>query len=112
MLLGSLGLLPFTINGSLISQVSNLSIKGWFAIIFLGVFSTVIGYVIWYVALEKKTSSEISVYLYLIPVLSTIISYFLLNEEITTMFILGGFLVITGLIIVNLKTKIVEKQKT
>ena len=112
MLLGSLGLLPFTINGSLISQVSNLSIKGWFAIIFLGVFSTVIGYVIWYVALEKKTASEISVYLYLIPVLSTIISYFLLNEEITTMFILGGFLVITGLIIVNLKTKIVEKQKT
>lgn len=111
-LLGSIGLLPLTINDSLVSQVSNLSIKGWSAIIFLGVFSTVIGYIIWYVALEKKTASEISIYLYLTPILSTIISYFLLNEEITVMFILGGFLVIAGLVIVNLKTKTVEKQKT
>jgi drug/metabolite transporter (DMT)-like permease len=112
MLLGSIGLLPLTINSSLVSQVSNLSIKGWFAIIFLGIFSTIIGYAIWYIALEKKTASEISIYLYLIPVLSTIISFFLLKEEITYMFILGGFLVIFGLVIVNRKTKIIEKQKT
>ena len=112
MLLGSIGLLPLTINSSLINQVSNLSLKGWFALIFLGIFSTIIGYVIWYIALEKKTASEISIYLYLIPVLSTIISYFLLNEEITYMFILGGFLVISGLIIVNRKTKITNKQKS
>jgi len=112
MLLGSIGLLPLTINSSLISQVSNLSLKGWFALIFLGIFSTVIGYVIWYIALEKKTASEISIYLYLIPVLSTIISFFLLNEEITYMFILGGFLVIFGLVIVNRKTKITNKQKS
>jgi drug/metabolite transporter (DMT)-like permease len=105
MLLGSIGLLPLAVNNSLLKQVSNLSIKGWFALIFLGVFSTVIGYVIWYVALERKTAGEISIYLYLIPVLSTIISYFLVNEEITYMFVLGGFLVISGLAIVNIKNK-------
>jgi len=110
-LLGSIALLPLAINNSLIEQVSKLSIKGWFAITFLGIFSTVIGYVIWYVALEKKTASEISVYLYLTPVLSTIISFFLFNDKITFMFILGGFLVISGLIIVNIKSKI-DKQKT
>jgi len=112
MVLGSIGLLPLAINNSLISQVSNLSAKGWFAIIFLGIFSSVIGYIIWYIALEKKTACEISIYLYLIPILSTIISYFLLNEEITFLFILGGALVIFGLFIVNMKTKTVEKQKT
>jgi len=111
-LLGSIGLLPFTINSSLIGEISNLSLKGWFAIIFLGIFSTVIGYIIWYVALEKKTAHEVSVYLYLIPVLSTIISYFLLDEEITAMFIFGGFLVILGLIIVNMKNNLNQKQKT
>jgi len=110
MLLGSIGLLPLAINSSLITQVANLSLKAWFAIIFLGIFSTVVGYIIWYTALEKKTASEISIYLYLIPVLSTIISYFLLNEEITLMFILGSILVISGLVIVNIK--IVKKQKT
>ena len=101
-LFGSIGLIPF-INSSLFEQVSKLSITGWFAIIFLGVFSTVVGYVIWYVALKIKTASELSVYLYAIPVLSIIFSFFIFKEEITLMFILGGLLVITGLVIVNRK---------
>jgi drug/metabolite transporter (DMT)-like permease len=75
----------------------------WIAVIFLGVFSTVIGYVIWYVVLRIKNASEISVYLYAIPVLSTIISFFWFNHEITIMFIFGGFLVLFGLYLVNTK---------
>lgn len=105
MLLGSLGLTPF-IRGSLLDQISKMSMTGWFAVIFLGVFSTVVGYGLWYIVLKTKSASEISIYLYAIPVLSTIISYFMFKEKITLMFILGGFLVIAGLIIVNIKAKI------
>lgn len=105
MLLGSLGLTPF-IRGSLLDQISKMSMTGWFAVIFLGVFSTVVGYGLWYIVLKIKSASEISIYLYAIPVLSTIISYFMFKEKITFMFILGGFLVIVGLIIVNIRTKI------
>jgi drug/metabolite transporter (DMT)-like permease len=110
-LLGSLGIVPL-INYSLFDQVSKMSLNGWFAVLFLGIFSTVIGYVIWYVVLKIKTASEISVYLYAIPVLSTIFSYFTFKDEITSMFILGGVLAIIGLIIVNMKTKKIDKQKT
>jgi len=99
-LFGSIGLIPF-INMSLFEQVSKMSINGWFAILFLGLCSTVIGYVIWYVALKIKTASELGVYLYAIPVLSTIFSFFIFKEGITLMFIIGGLLVITGLVIVN-----------
>ena len=102
MLLGSIGLIPF-LNYSIIEQVSKMSINGWFAVIFLGVFSTIVGYVIWYIALEKRTASEISIFLYAIPVFSTIFSYILFRDEITIMFIFGGILVITGLAIVNMK---------
>jgi drug/metabolite transporter (DMT)-like permease len=102
MLLGSLGLIPF-LNYSIIEQVSNMSLYTWFAVIFLGIFSTIVGYVIWYVALEKSTASEISIFLYAIPVFSTIFSYILFKEEITLMFVFGGILVITGLAIVNMK---------
>jgi len=105
MLLGSLGLTPF-IRGSLLDQILKMSMTGWFAVIFLGVFSTVVGYGLWYIVLKIKSASEISIYLYAIPVLSTIISYFMFKEKITLMFILGGFLVIAGLIIVNIKAKI------
>ena len=109
MLFGSIGLIPF-INNSLFDQVSSMSFNGWFAVIFLGIFSTVFGYVIWYVALKMKDASEISVYLYAIPVLSTIFSYFMFKEEITLMFILGGIFVITGLVVVNKKIEQLNKK--
>ena len=99
-LFGSLGLIPF-ISPSLISQSASLSFDGWFIILFLGIFPTVISYVFWYVALEIKNASELSSYLYAIPVFATIISYFLFQDTITIYFILGGFLVILGLYIIN-----------
>ena len=102
LLLGSIGLVPL-ISTSLFKEVSAMTINAWVAVIFLGVFSTVIGYAIWYIALEIKTASELGIYLYLIPVFSTTMSFFLLKDEITYWFILGGILVIIGLIIVNLK---------
>jgi drug/metabolite transporter (DMT)-like permease len=99
-LFGCLGLIPF-FSVSLLQQITVLTGKGWSAVLFLAIFPTVIGYILWYVALQRKSASEISVFLYFIPVLSTIISYFLFHESITLLFILGGLLVIGGLIIVN-----------
>jgi drug/metabolite transporter (DMT)-like permease len=110
MLFGSLGLIPF-INKSLFDEVATMSTTSWIVIIFLGVCSTVIGYAIWYVALKMKTASELSIYLYIIPVFSTVFSYFLFDDKITVLYVLGGILVIVGLIIVNTKNKI-ETQAT
>jgi len=106
-LFGSIILIPISIvfNNSLINQVINMDLNTWLAVIFLGVFSTVIGYAIWYIALEIKTASEISVYLYAVPVISTIASYLLLGHTITIFFILGGIFVIIGLVLVNMKQK-------
>lgn len=100
MLFGCLGLLPF-LSPSLVTETLALSLRGWGAVLFLALLPTVVGYVLWYVALEVKSASQISVFLYFIPVLSTIISYVLFNEYISVLFGLGGLLVIVGLIIVN-----------
>ncbi|HWR27809.1 MAG TPA: DMT family transporter, partial [Candidatus Thermoplasmatota archaeon] len=110
-LFGSLGLLPF-LSSSLITETTALSWAGWGAVLFLALLPTVIGYILWYVALEIKTASEISVFLYFIPVLSTIISYFLFQELITWLFIFGGALVIGGLIIVNMKKSYSKRTKS
>jgi len=99
-LFGSLGLLPF-LSSSLITEVAAMSWTGWSAVLFLAVLPTVIGYVLWYVALEVKTASELSIFLYFIPVLSTAVSYVFFHEVITVLFVLGGALVILGLLIVN-----------
>lgn len=99
-LFGSLGLIPF-ISNSLFEEVVAMSVTGWSVVIFLGICSTVVSYVLWYVALEIKSASKISVYLYFIPVLSTIISYILFQDKITWLFVFGGALVILGLYIAN-----------
>ncbi|MFH1101755.1 MAG: DMT family transporter [Methanobacteriota archaeon] len=102
MLLGSLVLLPtLLLTPTFIGEITHMSLVSWFAVIFLGLCSTIIGYVLWYVALEIKTVSEVSVYLYGIPVLSTIISYVLFGDQITIFFLLGGAFVITGLLLVE-----------
>lgn len=102
-LFGSLGMIPF-INDSLFHELARLSNFGWITVIYLAVFSTVISYVLWYIALEYKNASELGIYLYLMPIISTIFSFFILNEKITFLFIFGGFLIIIGLLFVNNKT--------
>jgi drug/metabolite transporter (DMT)-like permease len=101
-LFGSLGLLPF-LTSSFLTEIISLSVRGWATVLFLALFPTVIGYFLWYVALEIKNASEISVFLYFIPVLSTVISYIFFHEQITVLFLFGGLLVIGGLLIVNWK---------
>lgn len=105
-LLSSITLIPFLfLSPSIIDQVATMSMYSWFAVIFLGIFSTVIGYTLWYVGLEIKSASDVGVYLYAVPVLSTIISYFLIDEKITMFFVLGGILVIIGLALVNMNNR-------
>lgn len=101
-LIGTIGLIPF-LNITFFTQIVELSINVWLSVICLAIFPTVISYVLWYVALNIKTASELGTYLYLMPILSTILSFLILNERITIYFILGGFLIIIGLIIVNKK---------
>lgn len=111
-ILGSFGLIPLlhpSINNSFISEISNLSINGWLAVLFLAIFSTVISYSIWYIALQYKTASELSIFLYANPVIASIVSYILFKDPLTEYFILGGSLVIFGLFLVNKKIKINKK---
>jgi len=108
MLLGSVGLLP-TISSSFVSQVSKLSWQVWVSVIFLGIFSTIVSYTLWYMALESKGASELSVYLYAVPVLSTLVSYVLFRDAITPLFIIGGTLVIVGVAIVNRRRQVLRQ---
>lgn len=99
-LIGNLGLIPF-LSGSFFEEVTQLSLVTWAAVLFLAFFPTVIAYSLWYAALEVKQASELSVFLYATPVLSTILGAIFLQEQITVFFVLGGVFVIIGLYLVN-----------
>jgi len=103
-LFGNLGLLVF-VRPLFFEQVMNLSIGVWISILFLACFPTVLAYTFWYAALAVRPASELSVYLYFIPVISTLISVLFFGESITLFYLLGGFFVIFGLYVVNKKKK-------
>jgi drug/metabolite transporter (DMT)-like permease len=105
LLLGSIILIPSAaMYTSLIDEISRVSLVSWLSVIFLGLVSTTLAYVLWYMALERRAASEISIYLYGVPLLSTLISYILFNEQLTMYFFIGAGLIITGLACINKKS--------
>ncbi|MCX8169478.1 MAG: DMT family transporter [Candidatus Methanomethyliaceae archaeon] len=96
-LFGTIFLLPIAIvlEGIVIPK----SIMAWISIIALGIFCSGLAYLFWYKALEDMDVSKAGFYLFLIPVISSILAFFILGERLDFKFIIGAFLVIIGLIL-------------
>jgi drug/metabolite transporter (DMT)-like permease len=73
----------------------------WLSVVFLGIFSTVVGYMGWYYVLDKMTASKASVYLQAIPVVSILAGSLLLGEEMNFYFFVGAIMVIAGVLLVT-----------
>ena len=65
-------------------------------LIFLGVVASSICYVIWNYAVDKMGVVKTNNHLYFLPVLTLILSYFLLNEKLTTYSLIGAILILFG----------------
>lgn len=92
---GTILYIPFVFF-DILETVQNASINSWMAVIYLAVFCSVIGYVIWYYALQKIETSKAAVHLSLIPMFTIILSSILLKEMPTILFIVGAILIICG----------------
>lgn len=78
------------LSPSFFSQAASLSLSGWLGVLFLGLLSTVFGYLMFYTMVSKGAVTRLSIQLYLIPVVSIIGGAFLLAEPVTAAVILGG----------------------
>ncbi len=96
---------PFTINEKAVQSVNNLSLIGWSAIFFLGVFCSGAAYVMWAQALKEMESTKVGAFLYFEPFATVIASWIILNEEITFLMILAGIIITAGVILVNVNLK-------
>jgi len=84
-----------------LGEFSTLSMKTWFSVLFLGLCSTVVGYLGWFYVLEKMEASRAAVFLQAIPVIAVVSGVIFLNEKITSLFALGTVMVVTGVYLVN-----------
>lgn len=77
-------------------NITTITAIEWLEIAYLGIFSSGIAYVLWFMALKKIDAGKVAVFNNLQPLLTTILAFFLLSQKISLEFILGGLLIISG----------------
>ena len=66
------------------------------AVVYLGVFSTALAFVIYFTILEKRGAFETSLVAYLVPVIATVAGIALLGESVGVLSVLGFVVVFAG----------------
>jgi len=75
----------------------------WFCIIMLAVFCSTLAFIFYVFAVRQIGVAKASVFANVIPIITAIISYFLLDEKFTPMKIAGILIVIFGLVLTQMK---------
>ena len=87
-------------------QLIKAPMAGIAAIIVLGVFSAGIAYLCWAYALSKAShTSEVTNYMFLTPILTTFLGFIFIGEAPHISAYIGGIFVLTGVVLVNRRTK-------
>jgi drug/metabolite transporter (DMT)-like permease len=98
-------LIPFNISHEVLYSVINLSGRGWFAVLFLGLICSGVSYVFWAQALKDMDSARVGAFVYFEPFVTIFTAWFILNEQITFVIVLSGVIITTGVILVNKKLR-------
>lgn len=99
LLLGVVPLLPVLPGAAAALSVAAPEVM-W-AVAFLAVFSTIVGYIGWSIALKRMPAGRAGSFLNGVPLAATAIGYLYLGEVPTTAGLIGGLLALSGVIVVN-----------
>ena len=78
------------------SEFSQLSATGWIAIAFLGVFCSALAYIFYNDGLKALPASQVGAFLYLEPLVATLVAAVILSEQIVFATLAGGALILLG----------------
>ncbi|MDD7307160.1 MAG: DMT family transporter [Eubacteriales bacterium] len=85
--------------------LEKIPVSAILAIIFMAVFSSVIGYMLQQIAIKKIGASKSSIFVNLVPVFSIILSVIILGEELIPVKIFTSLLIIAGVCICQMSGK-------
>jgi drug/metabolite transporter (DMT)-like permease len=96
-----------------IPDIKNAPPIAFLYIAILGIFASATGYLLWTKALSKaKETSTVTNYMFMIPLLTSVLGFFMINEVPDKATIIGGLMILTGMFIYNfgemIKNKIIK----
>ncbi len=104
MLIGWLLILPFFAAGRGWNEISSLSLSGWTAVAFLGVFCSGLAYIFWYDALAEIDASQVAAFIYIEPLVTVLAAGVVLGESYSLVSLAGGLTILVGVYLVNTKS--------
>jgi drug/metabolite transporter (DMT)-like permease len=96
-------LFPFGMYGASAFPFEHLHSSDWAGIFYLGIGTSIIGYLLWYYALRRIDASRLAVFSNGQPIVASIMSVIFLDATISIQFVIGGIITIGGVILAQRK---------
>ena len=84
------------------------SLSNWGHFVFLGVLASAVCFVLWIFACRILGVVKVTIGLYLTPIVGVIFSTIFLKEELTTLSVLGGILILIGVFVATIRKGVVR----
>jgi len=95
--IGAIGLLPFAaLEISRLGAVPRAPALPWMMLALQGLLSTILAHILWNRALARLEASRASVFIYIAPLTTSVLSWLLLHEPLGLPFVVGALLVLAG----------------
>ncbi|HMB23885.1 MAG TPA: EamA family transporter, partial [Anaerolineales bacterium] len=86
----------------------SLTFNGWVAAIFLGIFCSGLAYIAWYDALKALSAAQTGAFLYIEPLVTVVVAFFILGETLSVASLIGGAITLFGVWLVNRPGELVQ----
>ncbi len=83
------------------AEFSQLTTIGWISVLYLGVLCSALAYIFYNDGLQDLPTAQVGAFLYLEPLVATLISALLLSEQIVPATLIGGALILFGVWLVS-----------
>ena len=96
--MGSLCILPFYVWEYKNFSGFDLNMSTFLIFLFLAIFPSILSYISWNFGVKVVGSGRASLFMYLLPVFTSVLAFLFLGESIAVYHISGGIIILTGLI--------------
>lgn len=98
MTIGMVLFLPIGMFSAARFDFASIDLSHWVGVAYLGLGTSVFGYMLWYYALGKLETSKMAVFANGQPILATILAIIFLQYSITAVFVMGGVVTLAGVV--------------